>query len=85
MDHRKTKLVMFSFMVFGLTCPRARLQPRPPNSVVPPRDNRPHYTPLRHDWDTDERGYNRVRHFHVYVTQCVFISCWDPDLIERRA
>jgi hypothetical protein len=31
------------------------------------------------------RGYNRVRHFHVYVTQCVFISCWDPDLIERRA
>ncbi len=22
--------------------------------VVPPRDNRPHYTPLRHDWDSEE-------------------------------
>ena len=30
--HRKTKLVLFSFMVFGFTCPRARLEPRPPLS-----------------------------------------------------
>ena len=26
--HTKTKVTMFSFSVFGITCPRARLQPR---------------------------------------------------------
>ena len=30
------------------------------------------------------RGYNRVRHFRVYVKQCVCSSFSDLDLIGRR-
>ena len=31
------------------------------------------------------RGYNRVRHFNVYVTQCACIRFLDLDLIKGRA